>query len=1097
MTLNRKKDSTGNVRGTKDGGDRTIITSSSRNNTGDIQASTGTSVVETVVLSSSSVHEEAKKTIVESESRSSIVESSNTSREVIMDSKGNVIRVIEKTSPISATKSSIERTGKSSEDFITAEKIIKQDGKTLMQDQRSKSQCERSKMVSTSTSNIQETMDHHGDIKVLSSNTIETRQANQESKEEITKNGDTISSNIQSIKESSEMIDDNGKILSSNSRSETSGESTVLDNSIKSGRTNVWDGTFINERNTKSYNERKNDNIMISNVLLDGGTIDERDAGTGIEITNEQSSNTIREMSSMIQETSKDSSKLLIGTADVRRKKLGESTWDGRFVYEKPKETKRRGNVSDANIFRHNNNNNNNKDDIIESTQRSDYKEKSLDGTYEKESSNVVHVREGSTDTSRFISEEKISSTKESQIYTDQSKLLDKNQFDANKNVRYDNKQDLDKTVVRRKDKLRDVIMDVQDITEEQQSLSNMSEFVSSSYVVEYASSSDAKNIELVTSVSETIHEEDIENIGIGRSSSIKKDHRSYKPGESTWDGSFVYERSPKLDRRRRPADETFVIHDVSEDHSINEADISTTSYIVEHSSSQQSFTDIKDSSSMETIVHQSPKRLIGKPGTSSWDGTFIFEKPEDIKRSSSRTEQQKVNDLSKRGETNVNISLEDKPRKHVNDVTLDIHDRITSETFTDTNLVKLDRKTKTHDSYYNETSNLDFSSTSVETVVQRDGQQPVTSSQRTITLEDRPETPDTGIRRIAEGSKESLHVQDRTYRPSKPGSSTWDGSFVYEKLDDRKTSSSMIVKDSKDFVSSTELKTTSTNEIVNKSKIIEDINDDTKRLKEFNGSKSPIDGSIRRPLKSDTSTWDDSFVQDKNISTMDTRTSIISKDISKDLTSSTKVISTTNEIIDSIDSSKIIQDDISYEKRFIGESNGYEDTDKRDKSPEKKSIDRTIRPSKPGASTWDGSFVYEKPQDTKRKPTDIEKSLFSSSDLKKPEDLKTISRSPIDQEMIDKSIERTTFSTFVEDVRDVQDITDVTDITTFKSDLKNITNITDVTDVSMFKSDVRDIHEEHVINEFITDTRKDTMNSDETERPVLVKSLKYNSIFS
>lgn len=1082
MTIHRKKDSTGTVRGTKDGDERTI-TSSSRNNTGEIQAST--SVVETVVLSSSSVLEEAKKTIVESESRSSIVESSNTSREVIMDSKGNVIRVIETTSPKSATKSLTERTGKSCEDFINAEKITtKQHGKTFVQDQRSESQRERSEMLSSSTSEIHETMDHHGDIQVSSSSSIETRQASQESKEEITKNGDTIS-NVKTVKESAEMIDDNGKILSSKSRSvenETkflpgepqrarvvkftddvreAGESTVLDTSNKSAQSNVWDGTFVQER-SKPYNVRKNENIMIANVL-DSGTINERDVGTGIEITNEQSSNTMREMSSIIQHTSKDSSKLLIGTADVRRKKLGDSAWDGSFVYEKPSDTKRRGNMSDSSVFRHNN-----QDDIIESTQRSDYKEKSLDGTYEKESSNVVHVREGSTDTSRFISEEKTSSSKESQIYTDQSKLLSKTS-DTDKNVQLDNKRGIDKTVVRRNDKLRDVI-DVQDVSDEQQSLSNMSEFVSTSYVVEYASSSDAKNIELVSSVSETIHEEDVENVGVTRSSSIKKD-RSYKPGESTWDGSFVYERSPKLDPRRRPADETFVIRDVSEDHSINEADISTTSYIVEHSSSQQSFTDIKDSSSLETIVHQSPQRLIGKPGSSSWDGTFVFEKPEDVKRSSSRIEQkQKVSDLSKRGETNVSISLEDRPRKHVSDVTLDIHDRRTSETFSDT-LVK----TKSHDSYYSDSSNLDFSTTSVETVVQRDGQQPVTSSQRTITFEDRPETPDTGIRHTTEKSKESLHVQDRTYRPSKPGSSTWDGSFVYEKLDDRKTSSSMIMKDSKDFVSSTEVRT-STSEIVDSSKTIEDITSDKKHLKELNGPQSSIDKSTR-PLKPGISTCDDSFVHDKNISSLDSRTSVTLKDISEDLTSSTKVRTTTSEIIDSIDSSKIVQD-ISDEKRLIKESEGFEDTDKRAKSPEKKSIDRTIRPSKPGASTWDGSFVYEKPQESKKKPTETEKSLFSSPDQKKPVDVKPISRTPVDQEMIDKSIERTTFSTFVEDVRNVQDITDVTDITTFKSDLKDIKNITDVTDVTMFKSDVRDIHEEHVISEFITDLRKDIVVS-------------------
>lgn len=383
MTIHRKKDSTGTVRGTKDGGERTI-TSSSRNNTGEIQAST--SVVETVVLSSSSVLEEAKKTIVESESRSSIVESSNTSREVIMDSKGNVIRVIETTSPKSATKSLTERTGKSCEDFINAEKsTTKQHGKTFVQDQRSE-------MLSSSTSEIHETMDHHGDIQVSSSSSIETRQASQESKEEITKNGDTIS-NVKTIKESAEMIDDNGKILSSKSRSvenETkflpgeqqrarvvkftddvreAGESTVLDTSNKSGQSNVWDGTFVQER-SKPYNVRKNENIMIANVL-DSGTIDERDVGTGIEITNEQSSNTMREMSSIIEHTSKDSSKLLIGTADVRRKKLGDSAWDGSFVYEKPSDTKRRGNMSDSSVFRHNN-----QDDIIESTQRSDYKEK-------------------------------------------------------------------------------------------------------------------------------------------------------------------------------------------------------------------------------------------------------------------------------------------------------------------------------------------------------------------------------------------------------------------------------------------------------------------------------------------------------------------------------------------------------------------------------------------------------------------------------------------------------------------------------------------------------------------------------------------------
>ncbi|XP_018301151.1 probable GPI-anchored adhesin-like protein PGA55 [Mycetomoellerius zeteki] len=94
-----------------------------KNEVATTSTSSDVTTTETVeVVSSTSVVEESNQ-VKESESKSSMVEVTSASREVIMDSKGNIIKVIETPPQTIQQSSSSRRTGKSSQDFIAGEQM--------------------------------------------------------------------------------------------------------------------------------------------------------------------------------------------------------------------------------------------------------------------------------------------------------------------------------------------------------------------------------------------------------------------------------------------------------------------------------------------------------------------------------------------------------------------------------------------------------------------------------------------------------------------------------------------------------------------------------------------------------------------------------------------------------------------------------------------------------------------------------------------------------------------------------------------------------------------------------------------------------------
>lgn len=1218
-------------------------------------SSTSDMTVETVeVVSSTSVVEEARQ-IVESESRSSVVEVTSASREVIMDSKGNVIKVIESPPQILGQSMSNYKTGKSSQDFIAQEQtqLIKQ-GKTASDRPRSTKEIEvrsdvratgeasnlteshsesRAETIqkSVSSTTMVETLSStdnqvstklkttvsngapngdHAPRAETSSRSFESRLTSQETYEASTKDGQTVSSTTR-IRETGEKVDDNGRVTASQSRnvdSETSvvpsdlgrvkhtddvrastSSKVILDSSaIASSEStksdsvgeivtrcnrpgqSTWDGTFVSESSAKERNiARKVEAPQGDRDSLGKAKVDRlvfKGTGQGSESSVEVSEQTVVDQrvssstSTVIRDTTvivdegrtsstniesfdrsltsltRDSRDSREDTVDFsggpkqttethlspsRYTKPGESTWDGTFVTERTPEPRRR-NVSDASVFRHPG-----AENVIESTQRSDFREKSTDGSYEKKSSNVVHVVQGGTDSSRFISEERRDVTEETYI---DGKRIDMDapkgrasptrratkpgdsawngQFVYEKPKDSAKKPSTDKTVVRTSQKRHDSV-DVQDVTEEQ-NVSSVSESVSTSYVIEYAAASDekVKNVEKVTAVSETIHEEDTGDAGSPRrpgspEKTPKRDStpRSYKPGQSTWDGSFVHEKPQVPERRkkpdRRPTD-SVVIRDVTEDNSINEAEISTASYIVEHSSSQQSFTDIKDSSlsSVHEIVHParqdggssrpgSPEKTpkgrdvrVTKPGSSTWDGTFVRETPE--RRPETRPETRPERRPASRPPSRE--SVHEKPtdkaqpdigkspvptsRRHVSDTTLDIQDTevsSTSEVFSNSVVME---QSMTHESY-TDSSNLDFSTSSVETVIIRDGVP--TTTHKTVTIEERtekkphqPEDDSESPDKRPDKRPESPDKTDRSSRPSKPGASTWDGSFVYEK-----------------------------------------------QVEMPGGRKTPIDLK-QSPMQ--TSPMDAKKAPEEKKPTYFTEKIINLTDTSKDVHISDFVTSTTLErTLDSksLDNSNIFSTTVIHQvddrrpgkepreetprlpSRRRPEDDGaspdstskspdstFKSPDSRSKSPERSPVDRSTRPTKPGASTWDGSFVYEKLQDQRKKPTDEEKKPAGQKkpiDQKKPTDQE---KTPKDKPKDDKPVspvpkdDTTKISIVTHDVKDLRDVKETID-----TEVLQRSYVIDQSSSFSSVQDVREVVEERVISEFTTDTRKDSVS--------------------
>ena len=1099
------------------------------------------------VVSSTSVVEESNQ-VKESESRSSMTEVTSASREVIMDSKGNIIKVIETPPQTIQQSSSSRRTGKSSQDFIAGEQMqsikqakttheIPREHATSLSESRTiqgetteqASQSMQTQSQSTSHSMIQQSSsssvliesssaseDHSGhrsvavshDIKnrahvpisQTSSKSTESTHVSSETSEAVTKDGQTMSSTTR-IRETGERINDNGKTMSTSSREIDSEHTitpfnvTVIKNTddiqrndnksmrsdLKSEKSNIeistrcnkpgqstWDGTFVYEKPATPKDKNVVDKTVSSKIHSDT-----RDNETSVKVTQETST---QEVSFIDQNVSSSSSmtrdsktidegqrtmtclrditseKTAADTTDfasekyskglTRYSKPGDSTWDGSFVVEKiTTQPKSQRNDSDVNMFHGRD------DNVMETTQRRDFKEKSTDGTYEKESSETMRVVKGATDSTRFISEERRDVSRETSIHIDgtplskdehparvsspsQRRLGRPSEFIYEKSQEDVKKHPSDVTVVRTTEKRHDTV-DVQDVSEEQ-NISNVTESVSTSYIVEYAISGDKKNVEKVTSVSDVILEEDSpENkITRGHGSQEKQTKfdttsRCYKPGQSAWDGTFVYERSVTPDSRRRPEDKrtvkTIDIRDVTEDNSINEADVTSTSYIVEHSSSQQSFSDIRDanvrSTRYETVVYEgrpvettirfdgdtsrskvstterqtspsprprSPEKIpkdrdlrSTKPGSSTWDGTFVLEKSQEKKRTPSKESIDMLPDKSRPADSKKTPYV-DTSKKYISETTIDLRDvkqEVSSTSEIMENSIVMEQS-RMHESYM-DSSNLDFSTTSVETVTIRDGQ-PITT-QKTVTIQ---ESPHSGAKSLpssdviittdikettVKSEKKESRADDRSYRPLKPGSSTWDGSFVYEKPEERRSSDKKSPKDvHRTVAKQSPIKEQRTDNVDHRTVTILDTSKDIRSATDYSTSSV----TVEQTFITDSKTYDSS-----NIS------KIFIKESAED-----KVRETDKK-----------PRQLYVEKPEPSPRQHPKDTKEPKHKKPQSPVDRTHRPSKPGASTWDGSFVYEKPEE--KRP----------GDRKVPKDIKTEDKqSPIKEKPSDIADHRT-----------------------------------------------------------------------------------------
>lgn len=1198
------------------------------------------------VVSSTSVVEESRQ-MRESESRSSAVETTSTSREVIMDSKGNIIKVIETPPQTTQRASSSRKTGKSSQDFIASEQMqsIKQakttthemghegveslaenrnlekgdttaraSRSTQMQSHRSESHSTIQDSTSSSTlvessSTCEDLSGRRATVRLshdvrngnpvirTSSRSTENIRVSSESSETVTKDGQTVSDTTK-IFETGEKIDDNGRTMSTSSR-QVDSERTITPSNIaiikntndiegsgdkstrsdsKSERSSVeissrcnkpgqstWDGTFVYEKPIGPTSKGSDRNAIDKSTSVSSKIRDDRrDSGKNVKVIQEASSteeisaiDRIVSSTSMVRDSKtiidqgrqlststrlRDSTmiadKVAADTTDfasetrdakgpVRYSRPGDSSWDGSFVAEKPTTQPKRRNDSNADVFRHGQT-----DDIVETTERTDFREKSTDGAYEKESSETVRVVKGATDSTRFISEERrdvsressshgLPSSKEGHLARVSSPsqrrvakagdsawngefVYEKSQADARK-------RPSDVTVVRRTEKHEDSV-DVQDVTEEQ-NVSNVSESVSTSYIVEYAISSDKKNVEKVTSVSEMILEEDgAEDKSMHRQSKspekqtkLDTTSRCYKPGQSTWDGTFVHERPrTPADTRRKPDDSrtirTVDIRDVTEDNSINEADVTSTSYVVEHSSSQQSFSDVRDASLTstiyETIVHEghptettirftegttrnkvstaerqaspsprpaSPEKMpkdkdlrATKPGSSTWDGTFVSEKPHERKQPPSR-ESTDGKLSSKPRHSDSKRTFPDTSKEHIKRTTVDLEnvtrDRSSTSEIAESSVIL--EQSRTHESY-TDSSNVDFSTCSVETVIIRDNQ-PV-ATEKTVTIHEGPLSPtkrlpgsdviitaDIKESTVKTPEKKEHRPDDRNYRPTKPGSSTWDGSFVYEKPEQKRPSAKKTPKD------------------------------------------TPVTADKRSPTK------------EKPTAT-DHRTLVTISDTSKDITSSTDYATSSVTVERFISDSKTQDSSSSISKIFIEETTESSEKPRqisdekpkpsprqlpdggespKDEKPQKSPVDRIQRPSKPGASTWDGSFVYEKSQDSRRKPAggELPEKPRKPSDERKPIEQ---GKEPMDLQAKPTPIVRKSTDDKMprEDVTEMRYIEDVADITRTSEVLQQSSYVIDQTASFTSTQDVRNVTDERVIAEFTKDTRKDVVSN-------------------
>lgn len=1065
--------------------------SSSTSKTMDLTRKSSTSSMKHEVVSSSSTLQESKN-VTASEKRTNTVEMSSSSREIIMDADGKIIKVIENKPTTVVQTASTSKSGKSSQDLIADEQ---------RQIVRERSDNERSKIIQdeniTSTERGHQIMHESNESFDTSQNfdknyqisratptsysrSIESSESKRIITEGHTKDGQTITSTIR-IDQSGQRVDDNGQVTSTTSHN--------IDSDI----------TMDDSKKINKLNRLKIDDSTSTSSFQEENFTSLKD----LKVSSTDTTDYAR----------RDSDRL--DHSPVRYTKPGDSTWDGKFILEKP-ESKKKTVSYDLRDSK-----------STESTSKFTTEKKIDIQDSKSQETNIRSIIRDSPSPTRRV-------TRPGDSTWDGHFTYEKPQ----------EKRINDLTVVRKTAKRNDSV-EVQDVTED----NNLTqESLSSSYIIEYNTEGD-KKIEKVTSVSDVIIEEED-----APTRKPKEAPRTYRLGESTWDGKFIYEkplpqkRTPDI-RRVDKRSETVDIREVTEDNSINEADVSTTSYLIEHTASDKSLFDDR-SKNVKTIFvevegQETPKRpqspdksRTTKPGSSTWDGTFVMERSPTTKKTPGPEDKYPPQKYDQR-------KFESVRKKNISDTTLDLtEDEVLHSSF-------IIQKSSTHESYSD--SKNDFTTSSTETVVIQDGQTNILD-QNSIKLI-------TGDKFEYEPTEHKLMItrpraddsptpapekrptsEERSIRPTKPGSSTWDGSFTYEKPFSKKPDSKepdskrphSKEPDSKrpdskepklpldrttkfDSLNTTREKSTIESRTYDSSNIDTStyeikIEKSPKLQPRSEKTKSPEDKTspdrttnrAQRPTKPGSSNWDGSFTYEKpqekrpsdtrrpsnddrkplrekphpkydNSNTTIEKSTFESKTYDSNISTYDTNISTIDTNISSIDKNI---DTTKFEKTPKVQPRTeklYPKDDTLDKSPDR-TTNRAPRPTKPGSSNWDGSFTYEKPQDKKpndnRRPSN-EKRIPINLDEKYPKDNNlpdTIDRrSSITKDIVS--------STTKHDVIDSQNIISDTDNTTVTSDIMQQTFVIEKSSSSIEVQDFRNIVDNRVINEFTKDVRQDQVS--------------------
>lgn len=987
MGLN-KKGSAGHVKKKTTNNGNEVITSTtgtSQDISTTEQSSSSSSSTSTM---SSRVHQEAR-TSAEIESHSNVLEMTSSSREVVMDSKGNIIQVIDSAPKTVRQGTSTGRDGLASDKFIQGEilqTVIQ--GKEIPDDKQSMQIVKNDRRLSEEITGHTESLMTSSTSVVTSSSFIEEASCH---------------SDVQTQPN-----------IRTSSRSTETKESSKI---VSEGR----------ERDGQMYIDTMRTDEMENRQNVDGNVV----ASRSKNIQNERTVEPAVKPGHVTFIDDKTSSIKCVPSL-----RPGESAWDGKFVYEKPPVSPGRMTVTPTGsdttkVIK------NISDDV---TTSSDVRQSShIEESTRKSSSSEITTSSYVSEIHRSSEDENIEVKRSLPISADTTDFSEHTtRYNRPGDSSWDGKfviesttKDLTKTiksptVVRLTDKKKDTV-EVKDVTEDH----NVVESTTTSYTVEYKDSSDGKRVEKITSVSATIPEEDISQSPRGTSTpkranspekNTRTDSNCYKPGQSSWDGHFIYEKPQTTTKTPRSTPDStrpnvktigVDIRDVTEDYTINDADIITTSYVVETSASQASSLNSRDSNvtyvtrdtnildNKETLKDKRPEtpekteRDNLKPGSSAWDGTF--RKPEPAGRSFTIGRKPNISDTT--------INLSDYPDS-------------TTEVISESIIVE---QSRIHESY-KDSANIDLSSTAVETVIIVDGKPLSRTGDYSL---DSTNTPSTTItrenitrdtERKSDGDRKSPFPEDRSPRPTKPGSSSWDGKFVYEKAVDTKVDKKKPIApdgQSKDIsrrpdshkpsnIAGTKKFTTSQEFIIAEKSINSDINDSTIITTTFfdgpNGpenrtkdrtspqrtespDKSPGDRTTR-PDKPGSSTWDGHFVYEKPVEPKgDIKKKPVDDDRQpKELSRRPEVYKPTSNVTD------VTQEFITVEKTLNTDRRGSTNytttiydgpeapdrrsrdkiTPERPESPEKSPGGRATRPDKPGSSTWDGHFVNEKPVEPK-----------------------------------------------------------------------------------------------------------------------------------